>query len=65
MVKAMILGASLCGMASPFLKPAMESEEKVIEVIETLKREFKTAMFLLGMSCIDKLIGNEGLVISY
>jgi len=65
MVKAMVLGASLCGMASPLLKPAMESADKVVEAIETLKREFRTAMFLLGMSCVDKLIGNDGLVISY
>lgn len=62
MVKAMILGASLCGMASPFLKPAMESADAVIEVIETLRREFATAMFLLGVARAEQLIGNEALL---
>jgi len=63
MVKAMILGASLCGMAAPFLKPAMDSTEAVIEVIERLRREFTTALFLLGVSCADKLIGREELLL--
>lgn len=62
MVKAMILGASLCGMASPFLKPATESAEAVIGIIETLRREFATAMFLLGIARAEQLIGREELV---
>ena len=64
MVKAMILGASLCGIASPFLKPAVESADKVVEVISTLKREFTTAMFLLGMKNTQELFGNEGLLLN-
>jgi isopentenyl-diphosphate Delta-isomerase len=63
MAKAMALGASLCGIASPFLRPAMESAKKVVEVIETLKREFTAAMFLLGMGRAEKLVGNEGLLL--
>ena len=63
MAKAVILGASLCGMASPFLKPAMESSDKVVEVIERIKREFKTAMFLLGVSSMHDLKGNELLLL--
>ena len=63
MAKAMILGASLCGIASPFLKPAVESADKVVEIIDTLKREFTTAMFLLGVRSVKDLIGNEGLLL--
>jgi isopentenyl-diphosphate delta-isomerase len=63
MVKAIILGASLCGIASPFLKPAVESADKVVEVIHALKREFTTAMFLLGVKSVKEMIGNEGLLL--
>lgn len=63
MAKAMVLGASLCGVAAPFLRPAMESAKKVIEIIETLKREFTTAMFLLGMAKAPDLTGNEALLL--
>jgi isopentenyl-diphosphate delta-isomerase len=63
MVKAMILGASLCGLARPFLKPAMESADAVRTVIQRLKREFVTAMFLLGADRIEKLQGNEKLIV--
>ena len=65
MVKSVVLGASLAGMASPFLKPAMESPEKVIEVIERIKREFITAMFLMGVSSVDELYLNDELIIDF
>lgn len=63
MVKSVILGASLCGAAAPFLKPAMESAEAVITVIERLRKEFVTAMFLLGMPDVVSLFGNEQLIL--
>lgn len=63
MVKAVVLGASLCGMASPFLKPATESPRAVIDVIERLKKEFITAMFLLGAPTINDLLGNSKLLL--
>ncbi|MBU1908512.1 MAG: type 2 isopentenyl-diphosphate Delta-isomerase [Verrucomicrobia bacterium] len=64
MVKAMALGASLCGMAAPFLKPAMESAEAVGEVIARLKSEFVTALFLLGIGRAQELVGNESVLFS-
>jgi len=64
MAKAVILGASLCGLASPFLKPATESSDAVLAVIERLRVEFVTAMFLLGARCVDDLQGNESLVLA-
>ncbi|WP_207063844.1 type 2 isopentenyl-diphosphate Delta-isomerase [Motiliproteus sp. SC1-56] len=63
MVKSVILGGSLCGMAAPFLKPAMESPEKVVAVIEDLKKEFCTAMFLLGVPDLGGLRLNDALLL--
>jgi isopentenyl-diphosphate delta-isomerase len=63
MAKSMILGASLCGMAGPFLSPARESADAVREVIRRIKREFTTAMFLLGTGKIEDLAGNEELIL--
>ena len=48
MAKAIVLGAELCGMAAPFLHAALQSADAVIAVIERLKREYRTALFLLG-----------------
>ena len=59
MVKAIVLGSSLCGMASPFLKPAMKSADEVIALIQRLKKEFVTALFLLGVRNLRELKGNE------
>lgn len=62
MVKGLVLGAELCGLAAPFLEPAMESAARVVEVIRRLKREFVTAMFLLGVATTRDLVGNERLL---
>lgn len=59
MVKSVILGASLCGMAAPLLKPAMESVEAVVTEIEKIKTEFRTAMFLLGARDVAALFNNR------
>lgn len=64
MAKSVILGASLCGVAAPLLQPAQESAEAVIAVIERLRREFTTAMFLLGMPDTAALFGNESLIVT-
>lgn len=63
MVKAMVLGATMAGMAQPFLEPALESAERVVDVISRLKREFMTAMWLLGVDRAQKLIGNDALLL--
>jgi len=63
MAKSMILGASLCGMARPFLNPARESSDAVRAVIQRVKREFVTAMFLLGTGTIGDIKDNEGLIL--
>ncbi len=63
MAKSIILGASLCGMAKPFLNPARESSDAVRAVIQRIKREFTTAMFLLGASDIGTIKGREDLIL--
>ena len=63
MAKALVFGASLCGVARPFLNPAMESADAVRKVIQRLKREFVTAMFLLGADRVGKIQGREELVL--
>ncbi len=63
MAKSMILGASLCGMARPFLNPARESAEAVRKMIQRFKREFTIAMFLLGMGTVEEIKGNEELIL--
>ncbi|NPV49772.1 MAG: type 2 isopentenyl-diphosphate Delta-isomerase [Candidatus Methanofastidiosum sp.] len=45
--KCIALGATACGIALPFLKLAVEENvDGLVEKIETIKREFKIAMFL-------------------
>ena len=62
MVKAVVLGAKLCGIALPFLRPALESPEKVIDVIDRLKKEFTLTMFLLGIKDVASLHRNTALI---
>lgn len=60
--KSIIMGASLCGIAAPLLKPAMTSVEAVVGTIEQLKTEFQTAMFLLGVGDVKTLKNNTSLI---
>ena len=53
--KAIALGASYFGFARPLLKAAMESKEKVKEIIEEYIHELKVAMFLTGARNIEEL----------
>ena len=51
-LKSLALGANLTGLALPLVKPAMESETQVIEVLERIIEELKTAMFLTGCASV-------------
>jgi isopentenyl-diphosphate Delta-isomerase len=53
--KSLAFGADLCGMALPFLKPAMESDEALARTIEAIHRELTVAMFLTGSADIAGL----------
>ena len=63
MVKAVIMGGRLCGVAAPLLAPALDSTEAVVNVIEQFKQEFVAAQFLLGASNIDGLHMNNALLV--
>ena len=52
MAKCLALGADLCGMALPLLKPALESDEALAGRIETAHRELVASMFLCGAARI-------------
>jgi isopentenyl-diphosphate delta-isomerase len=53
--KALALGASLAGLAHPFLEAAMESTERVIEVIDRIVRELRVAMLCVGAADLEQL----------
>lgn len=62
MAKAVILGAQLCGIAAPFLRPAMHSAEAVIAAIRQIEQEYRTALFLLGCPDNNALRDNNTLL---
>ncbi|MDG6778548.1 type 2 isopentenyl-diphosphate Delta-isomerase [Thiomicrorhabdus sp. zzn3] len=64
MIKAVIMGGRLCGVAAPLLAPAMDSTHSVITLIDQFKQEFATAQFLLGIGQADALHLNHSLVLS-
>jgi isopentenyl-diphosphate delta-isomerase len=49
------LGANMSAMAQPFLRPALESTEAVIEQIEILREQLRWAMFLTGSKDLKTL----------
>jgi isopentenyl-diphosphate delta-isomerase len=53
--KCVALGASLGGMAGPFLKTAAQSSDETINLISLLKQEFCICMFATGSMTIDQL----------
>nr|WP_319377372.1 type 2 isopentenyl-diphosphate Delta-isomerase [uncultured Methanoregula sp.] len=53
--KGLSLGADLCGMALPLLRPAMESDEALSGAIDTIQKELVTTMFLTGSATIADL----------
>ncbi len=53
--KCMALGATLGGMAGPFLKAAVESLETTIQTIEEISREIRICMFGAGAASIAQL----------
>jgi isopentenyl-diphosphate delta-isomerase len=53
--KSLSLGADLCGMALPFLKPAMDTDEALCSLIEAIHRELTVTMFLTGSARVMDL----------
>lgn len=54
-VKSLMLGASLSGMAKPLLEHAIESPEACIEFLKKIKSQIAIAMFAIGAKDIKKL----------
>ena len=53
--KSLALGASLAGLALPFLQPAIKTKEHVLEKIKKIEEELKISMALVGSSNIVSL----------
>ena len=53
--KALALGASLAGMASPFLKAASVSSQAVVEEIELISKQLQVACFASGAKDVEAL----------
>ena len=62
MIKAVIMGGRLCGVAAPLLAPAQISTDEVVAKIEQFQQEFQTAQFLLGIENSDALHLNTALI---
>jgi isopentenyl-diphosphate delta-isomerase len=62
MAKCLALGASLGGMAGPFLKAAVKSLQAVLDEIEIARTELSVAMFAIGTASITELQQTERLV---
>ncbi len=57
--KAIALGARAGGLAKPFLQPAADGPDAVVELIENLIAELRTAMFVTGSESIADLQRTE------
>jgi len=53
--KCIALGATLGGMASPFLKAAAQSQEAIIQTIRLLQRQIQVCMFATGAANLGQL----------
>ncbi|HEX6304725.1 MAG TPA: type 2 isopentenyl-diphosphate Delta-isomerase [Anaerolineales bacterium] len=53
--KCIALGATLGGMASPFLKAAVRSLEETIQTIDEVRREIRVCMFAAGAAGLKQL----------
>ncbi len=62
LAKCIALGATLGGMAGPFLKAAVNSLEAVLEQIEIIRTELRIAMFCTGTDSIAALHKTDCLI---
>jgi isopentenyl-diphosphate delta-isomerase len=62
LAKTIALGATLGGMAGPFLKAAVNSLEAVLEQIQIVQTELRIAMFCTGTASITALQQTDRLI---
>jgi isopentenyl-diphosphate delta-isomerase len=60
--KAIALGASLVGIAGPFLRAAAEGVDAAVELAEEIVETLRTAMFCIGAPSVEALRGTPRLV---
>ncbi|AEG32172.1 type 2 isopentenyl-diphosphate Delta-isomerase [Thiomicrospira cyclica] len=63
MVKSVIMGGYVCGVAAPFLSPALQSTDAVIQTITEFKQAFQVAQFLVGAASTTDLFLNDALLV--
>lgn len=61
--KALSLGATACGIAQPLLSGALKGKEYVLNTLDNVIEELKTAMFLVGARTVEDL-GNVDIIIA-
>ncbi|MEY7849242.1 type 2 isopentenyl-diphosphate Delta-isomerase [Natrarchaeobius sp. A-rgal3] len=61
--KAIALGARAGGLAKPFLSPAGRGTDAVVDLIETLTLELRTAMFVTGSASVPELRSADHVVV--
>ena len=57
--KCLALGASLGGMAGPFLKTAANSLDLTLQTIREVRREIQVCMFAAGAGTLEELLENK------
>lgn len=60
--KCIALGATLGGLASPFLKAAVTSEEETIQTVREIQKEIKVCMFACGIKDLTTLRDNSSIL---
>ncbi|QKI88671.1 type 2 isopentenyl-diphosphate Delta-isomerase [Thiomicrorhabdus xiamenensis] len=63
MLKSVVMGARLAGVAAPLLQPAMTSSEEVAAKIAQFHQEFTAGQFLLGIEKFADLHFNSDLIL--
>jgi len=53
--KALVLGASAAGVAHTFLKPANQGVDAIVFEVDTMIKELRAAMFLVGAENVSKM----------
>jgi isopentenyl-diphosphate Delta-isomerase len=57
--KCLALGASLSGMAGPFLKAAAISTENVVEMVKLTQKQIQVTMFCAGAGNVGELVNGK------
>ncbi|MGZ5279663.1 MAG: alpha-hydroxy-acid oxidizing protein, partial [Pseudobdellovibrionaceae bacterium] len=53
--KLLAMGAKAVGVAKPFLKGALESEEALVKILNQFEYELKVALFCTGTGSVSEL----------